>query len=485
MIQQRLEHGEVAEILVAETVLELADLVRDISLPLESFHDCAADFPVEILDLGLVRQIHHAQREHVLRVIATFLRVVIRFKLVQLGEVLLDVEQLAHDGLLVVTVGEVDVWMRLADRAKDFHHEHTVMRDDGASALADDVGVRNFLLIANIRDVINDVVRIFLERVIRRAVERRPAAVVIHAQPAAHVQKFDVETHLADLAVEPRRFLHRFLYRENIRDLRADVEMDQLETMPKVLRLQQFRRRENLRRAQSELRVLAAALRPFARALAQQPRADADEWFNTELFGHGNDLPQLLEFLHDHDDLLAELGAEQCHLDELSVLVAVADDEAAHLVLERESCEEFRLAADFEAEIKLLPSIQDFFHHFTKLVYLDREHAAILALIIELRDRAAERAIDGLHAMTKNVLEADEQRKFQPAPARFLDHIGDLHRSARVLERRGDDFARVVDVEIFRSPAMDVVEVARCVGVPVRRRVGRIAHLISFKPDAL
>jgi hypothetical protein len=36
MIQQRLEHGEIAEVLVAQAVFELADFLRDVSLALEA-----------------------------------------------------------------------------------------------------------------------------------------------------------------------------------------------------------------------------------------------------------------------------------------------------------------------------------------------------------------------------------------------------------------------------------------------------------------
>ena len=97
MIQQRLEHGKIAEILVAERVFELADFLRDIGLAFETFDDFAADFPIKIFDARLVRQIHHAEREHLLRVLLAFLRVVKRLELVQLREILFDVEQLFHE----------------------------------------------------------------------------------------------------------------------------------------------------------------------------------------------------------------------------------------------------------------------------------------------------------------------------------------------------------------------------------------------------
>jgi len=98
------------------------------------------------------------------------------------------------------------------------------------------------------------------------------------------------------------------------------------------------------------------------------------------------------------------------------------------------------------------------------LVHLDRKHPAIPALVIELRDGIAERQVDGLHAIAQDVLKPDQHGKLQPAAFRFLNHIGDVHRRARVLQGFGDDMPGVVDVKIIRAPAVDVIEVARRLG---------------------
>jgi hypothetical protein len=54
VIEQRLEDGKIAEVLVAEAVFELADFLRHVGLAFETFDDLAADLPVKILDLRLV-----------------------------------------------------------------------------------------------------------------------------------------------------------------------------------------------------------------------------------------------------------------------------------------------------------------------------------------------------------------------------------------------------------------------------------------------
>ncbi len=188
-------------------------------------------------------------------------------------------------------------------------------------------------------------------------------------------------------------------------------------------------------------------------------------------------MPQFFQLLHDHDDFFAELLAEDRHLDEARVLVTVADDEAAHLVLQRKSGEQFRLAADFQAEIERLARIQDFLHHFAKLVHLDGKHAAIAALVIELGDRVAEREVDGLDAMAEDVLKTDEDRKFQITALGFLDDIVEIDRCAGFLLRGGHHASGLVDIEIFRAPALDVVHAASGLEIPGSLAVGRVTHL--------
>ena len=194
-----------------------------------------------------------------------------------------------------------------------------------------------------------------------------------------------------------------------------------------------------------------------------------------------DDLAQLLELLDDHDHLLVQLGAEQRHANEAGVLVTVADDQAAELALQRQAGEQLRLAADLQAEIERLAGIQDFLHHLAQLVHLDREDAAILALVIELGDRVAEGQVDRLHPVAQDVLESNQQRELQPAPLRLLDHIRQVHRRAGIAQRLGHDVPRFVDVEVFGAPAMNVVQIARGLDVPRLAAIGRVAHFHYFR----
>ena len=101
------------------------------------------------------------------------------------------------------------------------------------------------------------------------------------------------------------------------------------------------------------------------------------------------------------------------------------------MILEGQSGEELRLATDFETKVKGAAGVQNFLHHFAQLVDLDREHAAVLALIVEFLDRGAEGEIDGLDAVPKDVLETNQHRKFQAARFGFFDDVGEINGGAR------------------------------------------------------
>ena len=132
MVEQRLEDGEITEVLVGQHVIELADLVRDIGLALEAGDDGLADFPIQIFNLGLVRQVEQTEREHLLRVLFALLRVMTGLKLVQLVQIFFDVQQLAHQRMLAVAVLKKIAGPDLFNRSEHFHDQHAVMRDDGA-----------------------------------------------------------------------------------------------------------------------------------------------------------------------------------------------------------------------------------------------------------------------------------------------------------------------------------------------------------------
>ena len=126
--------------------------------------------------------------------------------------------------------------------------------------------------------------------------------------------------------------------------------------------------------------------------------------------------------------------------------------------MHRERREKFRLAARLDAKMKRRARRHDLLHDFLKLVHLDREHAAVHALVFEILDGRRERAIDRLHAVPQQIVKAQHHRESQPLLLRLGDGGHNFH-GRLFIERREDlHVALVVDPEVTAAPPVHVVE---------------------------
>ena len=259
VIEQRLEDGEVADVLIGELVVERAQLLGDVARVHagdEGLHPLR-DLPEERLDARLHVEIEQAVLEHRLGLLLDLLQVVPCLVDAVLGQRTIDLQDLARQ-LVIGGANLPRLERRLLDRAERLHHEHRMVRDDGAARFRDDVRMRHLLVVADIHDVVDDVVRVLLERVVHRGVELRTRAVVVDGQSAADVEILERMPHLVELRVVHRRLAHGALDGEDVGDLRADVEVQQLERRLHLGLAQDLDRFENLGGRETELRMLAA-----------------------------------------------------------------------------------------------------------------------------------------------------------------------------------------------------------------------------------
>src|SRR2546423_11861697 len=165
---------------------------------------------------------------------------------------------------------------------------------------------------------------------------------------------------------------------------------------------------DEVRRVETELRLLAAALLPAPEAARRQfdPHASCrrDVHFIRDLQQHV-DLAQLLE---DDEHLMAELLAHEGEAHELLVLVAIADDEVVCRLGETEDGLELRLASALEADAVRFAELQNYFDDMPLLVTLDRVHRRVAAGIGELCARVVEARRQCLDPRTEDVREAEE-----------------------------------------------------------------------------
>jgi hypothetical protein len=204
--------------------------------------------------------------------------------------------------------------------------------------------------------------------------------------------------------------------------------------------------------------VLAAARRPFPGTLGGEPHANSNHRFHAHFLGDAKDFPQFLDLLHHHDDFLPQLAPQQAILDEKRIFVSVANDQTFRITMHRERGDQFRLAPGFESKMIRAPGIRNLFHHLAQLVHLDRENAPIRILVARFRDRGGECLVDRLHPVAQEILEAQHQRKSEPALFGIRDHIHQIDFRVGGSRRLDLNIALLVDRKIARPPAVDIVE---------------------------
>ena len=115
--------------------------------------------------------------------------------------------------------------------AEDVEDEQAVVGDDGAAALRDDRRVRHAGLVAHRLQVIDDVVGVFLERVVGARLEVGLRAVVVDAEAAADVEVLQPGAGAGELDVDAGGFVQGALDDADVRDLAAEVEVEQLQAV--------------------------------------------------------------------------------------------------------------------------------------------------------------------------------------------------------------------------------------------------------------
>jgi hypothetical protein len=238
-------------------------------------------------------------------------------------------------------------------------------------------------------------------------------------------------------------------------DLRADVEVHQLEAVEHVLGAQPLDRLDQPVGGEAELAAVAARLDPAPRALRRQlgaRRGAAD----AEVARHRITRSSSWEAVDDDDRRAAELLREQRDLYVLAILVAVADDQGLGVVHDRHDRQQLRLAARLEADVVGAAEVDHLLDHVALLVHLDRIDRAVPVLELVLGDRAAEALAQVADARREDVREADQQRHVQAAAAQVRDQVVQVDAGAAVAARTDLDAPLLVDGDEASAPRVHV-----------------------------
>jgi hypothetical protein len=241
-------------------------------------------------------------------------------------------------------------------------------------------------------------------------------------------------------------------------DLRADVEVEELQAVQHPFLPQSLDRFDHFAGGESELGAIPGRLHPFSRALGGQARPHPDHGPDVELTGAADDGVDLLRAVDGDDDLAPELLGEEGGLDEGLVLVAVAENVGVGIFLQGEGDQQLGFAARFDAEAVGRSVFDQLFDHVPLLVHLDRVDPAEPALVVVLGDGRVERSEQLLEPELQDVGESDEDGQVAAPALQVLDQF--LQIDGPLPHALGGDLhvARVVDGEEVLAPSVHVVE---------------------------
>ena len=471
-VGQRLEQREVEEVRVRHVPLEVGEVVGHVVQRARDAQDLLAGAPEVVLDAGalLHRDLADVEEHHGL--VADLERVVVALLVVLGRDVLVHRVEVVHQ--LVLFLGRLpgQAFLGEVGGAEHLRHQHRVVRRQGAARLGDDRRLRDARFGAGLLQVVHDVVGVLLHGVVHRRLEVGRAAVVVDAQAAAAVEVLDGAAHAVQAHQRVGRLAQRVLQRADLGDLRAEVEVQQLDAVRHALALHALDHHHHLARGEAELGAVAAGLLPAAGALAGQLAAHADRRADVEAARHGDDRLDLRVLLDHEDRRDAELRGEERHLDVLLVLVPVADHQARVAGEQRDDRDQLGLGADLEAHVVVLAFREQRLDDVPLLVDLDREHAAVGGLVAELLAGVVEGLVHRAHARPQDAVEAQQDRRVHAAAQDLpqqLVHVDAGAVGAVGAFRAHFDVARFVDAEESAAPFLDVVEI-------VAVRVGPLGH---------
>ncbi len=251
--------------------------------------------------------------------------------------------------------------------------------------------------------------------------------------------------------------VQRVLDDADVRDLAAEMEVEQLEAVGHAAPLQLVEPLKDLGDGQAELRPVAGRSLPASAAARGQLHAHPDVRPDADLLRVLEDQVQLGELLDDRDDVAAHLLGEHHGLDVLGVLEAVAHDRRV-VGRQRDHGEQLGLAAGFETELVRRAEVEDFLDDLALLVDLDRIHAAVAAVVLVLGDRRLEGVVDVGQPVLEDVAEANEERDRDAACLQVVDELLEVDGARRIFRGVNLDVPAGVDREVAFAPTRHFIE---------------------------
>ncbi|MNJ32982.1 hypothetical protein D3C77_276610 [compost metagenome] len=465
-VRQALEHREVADVLVGKLVVELIEHLAMRALAgLERVMQASADGEVALLGQGFL-----SQGDLAIRVLSRHVTHVVGRTPVGLGDHLdisraEQVSQPLHRLRQAFLVLDYRHFVVVLLDVGNLHHQHGVVGGQRAATLGEDVRMRQALSIAELFQHTDHDTGVVVHVVVDRAGVARVGTVVVNTQATTDVDVIDWQVQGTQFAIVANRFFETVLVVSQVGDLRPHVEVQQANTLVQTGITEALNHRDQLGCRQAKLGLLATGISPLARCQRRQAHAQTNLRLDLELSRFLDHQGHFRLFLDDDEHVVTQLLAHQREANELTVLVAVADDRAAFWC-QGQNSQQLRLGTGLKANRDVLGG-DDVLHHRFLLVNLDRIQRGVLALILQARDVGIKGTGQLAHAVLQDVGETHQQRQRQAALAQLVDLFVQINRRAARPIRANFDAAGLVDCEVTGPPMANPVNTAAVRNCPL------------------
>ena len=330
--------------------------------------------------------------------------------------------------------------------------------------------------IARLQHGRNDVVGVFLHRVVGAGRKIRTRPVVIDRHAPAHVDILDRCPGGHELGVIPTSLSQGRFDRSDIRDLAAQMPVHEPEGIEQASTTQELDRPGHFGHGQPEARPIAATLLPLAGSprgqLDPQPQVRRD----AESLGLGDDQFEFGKLFDHRNDVSPGLGRPQGHGHVFRILVAVAQDRSASGVGHRKHREQLGLRPGLESEPVGPTASHHLLDELARRIDLDREHVDVPVAVAVLGDGPLETLMQALDPGPQHVAESQQDRQLQPAPSHFLHEVIQVDRRGSVVVPVYEHGSAIAHRE---QPGAPVVHVVQFRGVFGGKRTHRLRKLSS------
>src|SRR5690349_1651911 len=170
---------------------------------------------------------------------------------------------------------------------------------------------------------------------------------------------------------------------------------------------------------------------------------------------------EFVEFLdHDHD-FLSDFRARESELDKLLILETVEHEQAVARLFERERRVELGFRTGFESEVVTRAFAQVLFDDRALLVYLHRVNTHVRALVFELPNRAAKRALKFSYLSCDQLRETQQDGRRDATFGEIIDDFFEVRRSRISLDWADDKVSLPVYIKVASAPVFDSISFER------------------------